>query len=279
MGCDLTWKAKQENIKKQKQASMFVHALLHVLNGKIGNLPYADFEIYDGTYSGYFLDMDTLFPKTTIKLEGKETNTISRNVTYETDWENFKPEFLNKKKKLELVGFTTYFWSKPNAIDDAKYGYCGPPADFQFSFVFNNSPELSTENRHQLITIEPIKNLKWQRYKKVLENFKDTPKNPRKGKYAVYQKGGYVRNCSKPLLLILYVVKQLYIPELKVTDDYNEFIEFEKQMEINGFRTALTKPDERWNAVARITDEILGFKFLKQNIHPNIKKIWGVELD
>lgn len=279
MGCDLTWKAKQPDITKQKQASLFVHALLHVLNGKIGNLPYADLEIYNGTYSGYFLDMDTLFPKVTAKLDGKETNTISRSVTYETDWQNFKPEFLSKKKKLNFIGFTTYFWGKPNAINDAKYGYCGPPANYQFSFVFNNSPELPVEQRHELITIEAIPDFRWARYKKILENFKDTPKNPRKSKYAVYQKGAYVRNCSHPLLLILYMAKHLYIPDLVVSDDYNEFKEFEKRMEMDGFYTKLMNPDERWKTVSLLTEEILGFRFIKQNIHPKLKKTWGIDLD
>ncbi len=58
MGCDLNWYAQQNSIKKQKQAALFVHALLVMLKGKIGDIPCSDFETYNGNYSGYFLDYD-----------------------------------------------------------------------------------------------------------------------------------------------------------------------------------------------------------------------------
>lgn len=280
MGCDLNWNAHQDNIKKQKQASLFVHALLDMLNGKIGDLPYSDLEFYNGSYSGYFLDFDTLSPKTIVKrIEGEPDSIVVRN-TYETDWENFKPEYLTGEEKFDLVGFTAHFWGKTNAKEDAETNYPDSGiAEWQFSFVFNNSPTLADEQKNQLVTIEFMDDLSWRRWENILKHFKDTPKDTAKAKYGVYQKGAYVRNCSLPLLLIFYIVKQLYIPKLKVSDDYREFQAFEERMEQNGVTAKLSDPRKRWKAIAEITDDFLEMKFDKDNIDPNIKTLWGVDLD
>lgn len=50
-------------------------------------------------------------------------------------------------------------------------------------------------------------------------------------------------------------------------------------MEQDGFAAELSDANKRWGAVARITEDILGFKFRKQNIRSALKKIWRVDLD
>ena len=132
MGCDLNWYASQKDIIQQKKASLFVHALLDILKGKIGDLPFSDIEVYNGNYEGFFLNYDTLFLKIIVKHFEEDPDSIIVRHTYETDWENFKPDYVDSKTKLDLIGFTAHFWGKPNAVSDAKSGYSGEVADNQF---------------------------------------------------------------------------------------------------------------------------------------------------
>ncbi len=178
-----------------------------------------------------------------------------------------------------LTGVTAYFYGKPNSEDDIKYEYPGPLADFQFSFVFHNNQNLPNNEINQLITIERIENFSWKRYKEILKNFKETPLKPTKDFYSTYWKGGHVRNCCNQLLAIFYLVKHMYLPNLKISDDYNEFQEFEKRMRERGYDQELYKVENRWSAIEKITNDFLGKGFQQKHISSELKKLWNVEID
>ncbi len=86
MGCDLNWNTQQHNLIKQKQASLFIHGLLEFLDGNIGDIPYSDIEIYNGSYSGYFLNYDTLFPKFKIEKKDLDPDSIVVGHTFEMNY-------------------------------------------------------------------------------------------------------------------------------------------------------------------------------------------------
>jgi len=94
-----------------------------------------------------------------------------------------------------------------------------------------------------LITIEKIENFSQRRYKEILPNFKDTPKNLANDHYYVFRKVGHVRNFCNELLSIFYILKQLYIPDLRISDDYTEFQVFEKRIQEQGYDSELYDPD------------------------------------
>ena len=71
----------------------------------------------------------------------------------------------------------------------------------------------------------------------------------------------------------------MFVSDLKVSDDYNEFQRFEKEMKINGYTSELLNYDKRWITVEMMVTELLGRQFKIQNVRPELKKMWEVDFD
>lgn len=274
MGCDISWYACEPDIAKQRQASLFLNAILDRLNWKVSDKECAETDIYRGFEYAYFINLDAI----DFKFIDTHRSLMRALTGNNTHFEKYGAEKIIKAKPRKFTGFTAHLEGRADYSRNINRDWI--PYDFsrwQFSMVFNNSPlPDSEEKKGDLLTFE------WLTHPKILMsteilNFLKDQNQKQDFKIGVYRKGGHTRTSGqKDMFLILYLIRELFIPSLHVSDDWAYIKDLDKEIELAGYKKALSSPSEKWEAVRELSRKYLDIEFNARNIKAQITHRWGL---
>ena len=247
MGCDVWWSGNLKSVKQQKKLPF--SSVVSLRRWSLTMMCTRDL-------SGHFIDVTNPRWKAWIPLEAMQGQ--------------------NSRK---LIGVSGYWYGRDHML---KFH---PPdiAYRQISFVFDNTSEaVMKQDPALLVSVEEIDDLEAEKYlfmrERALAAHQSVHEN--EGIYA-FRKGGYERivpsEDSHKLLWVLYLVKQLYFPNLTVDDDYCVFEDITRWAIENGIQKAL-HTSKRISTVRQIVEKYLGIEFDPSAIRPELRLLWGVSL-
>ncbi len=238
---------KREERKTAEKIALFLSCIFEALD--------IDYDIYTGDLSGQFIDATDL------------------------RWRPWIPQEDIQPQNMELFGVSGYWYGRDRTLEwhftDIAYR--------QISFVFDNTSEaVLKQDPGLLVSLEEIYDLEAEKYlfmrERALAAHQSVHEN--EGIYA-FRKGGYERivpsEDSHKLLWVLYLVKQLYFPNLTVDDDYCVFEDITRWAIENGIQKAL-HTSKRISTVRQIVEKYLGIEFDPSAIRPELRLLWGVSL-
>ena len=272
MGCDINWYAVEPDKVKQRKAALFVNAVVDKMNGMVSEKPCRETDILKGFEYGYFLNLDAIDDN---KIWDIKQLNLMHNIPAANKKTN-EPAIHLKQTPKSLLGFTAHFDGRTvENIEQEEQIIPYFLAKWQLSMVFNNTPVSGREKKGELITFEWVDDPKWIMEDKMKMVILENPEN-HKVRFGAYRSGGYVRTSGQnDLFIILYLLRELFIPSLHVSDDWAYIKDLSNEMEKRGIKKALTNQSQRWDAVAEITKEYLGFEFREENIRPEVVSRWG----
>jgi len=237
MGCDVWWSGSVKSVKQQKK------------------LPFS---------SVAFLRHWTLTMMCTLDLSGHFIDVTNPR------WKAWIPlEAMQGQNSRKLIGVSGYWYGRDRTLEwhftDIAYR--------QISFVFDNTSEaVMKQDPALLVSVEEIDDLEAEKYlfmrERALAAHQSVHEN--EGIYA-FRKGGYEQivpsEDSHKLLWVLYLVKQLYFPNLTADDDYCVFEDITRWAIENDIQKAL-HPSKRATTVSQIVEKYLGIEFTLQQSGP-----------
>ncbi len=176
------------------------------------------------------------------------------------------------RTSLELLGITAHYGKYSSLVDEEWI------AERQISFVFNNS--LIADDFNRIITFEEIHNLSNAKYDGYRPHFQSLPEY-KKERIGIFQNDSYLRilsNQVSSILTLYYLVNILFLPELKVYDDFLVYDGIHKQLGSDGFSEALRIPSKRWKAIEAITEKYMFISIQQSDVTEYYKNIWEVSL-
>lgn len=247
MGCDVWWSGNLKSVKQQKKLPF--SSVVSLRRWSLTMMCTRDL-------SGHFIDVTNPRWKAWIPLEAMQGQ--------------------NSRK---LIGVSGYWYGRDRTLEwhftDIAYR--------QISFVFDNTSEaVLKQDPGLLVSLEEIYDLEAEKYlfmrERALAAHQSVHEN--EGIYA-FRKGGYEQivpsEDSHKLLWVLYLVKQLYFPNLTVDDDYCVFEDITRWAIENGIQKAL-HTSKRISTVRQIVEKYLGIEFDPSAIRPELRLLWGVSL-
>ena len=185
-------------------------------------------------------------------------------------WKAWIPlEAMQGQNSRKLIGVSGYWYGRDHML---KFH---PPdiAYRQISFVFDNTSEaVMKQDPALLVSVEEIDDLEAEKYLFLRGRAPVMHQSEREnqGIYA-FRKRGYEQivpsEDAHKLLWVLYLVKQLYFPNLTVDDDYCVFEDITRWAIENDIQKAL-HPSKRATTVSQIVEKYLGIEFTLQQSGP-----------
>jgi len=247
MGCDVWWSGNLKSVKQQKKLPF--SSVVSLRRWSLTMMCTRDL-------SGHFIDVTNPRWKAWIPLEAMQGQ--------------------NSRK---LIGVSGYWYGRDRTLEwhftDIAYR--------QISFVFDNTSEaVMKQDPALLVSVEEIDDLEAEKYlfmrERALAAHQSVHEN--EGIYA-FRKGGYEQivpsEDSHKLLWVLYLVKQLYFPNLTADDDYCVFEDITRWAIENDIQKAL-HTSKRISTVRQIVEKYLGIEFDPSAIRPELRLLWGVSL-
>ena len=206
MGCDINWYAVEPDKVKQRQAALFVNAVVNGMGAKVSEKPCREEDIYKGFEYAYFLNLDTIDDN---KIDDVSKMDFLQELPSAKKKSKF-PSMVLKQWPKSLLGYTVHFDGR-TARDTDREDQMIPYflSKWQLSMVFNNSPVGKYEKNGELITFEWVDDPKWIMEADVKMQLMKNGEN-HKVKFGAHRRGAYVRTSGqKDLFIILYLVREV----------------------------------------------------------------------
>ncbi len=273
MGNDICWYAAETDMAKQRQAALFLNIMLKKLNWNVSDKDCRETDVYKGFQNIWCFNLDAIDEHFIIK----DREMLCYAITGNNDFYNkYGDTAIPKLKPRKFTGFTAHLEGRASYTHEY-YKHWTPYfyAHWQFTMIFNNSPlPNSIEKQGELVTLErvaePMRIISEDMYE-LLNN-----KDEKVVRMAVYRRGGNTRvGGQKDLFLILYLIRELFIPSLHVSDDYRYIHDLDKEIDDAGLKKPLSIPSQKWKAVNDILQKHLDLDFGLEDVTSEMYNHWG----